>query len=161
MSKPFDTTLKQATHRRPIDWMYLFGMMGQFQVTWIDTDISTVSLVADRVLRVNGAKPWIMHLEFQSSNDSDLELRLLSYNTLLRNRLGIPVDTCLLLLRPTAGSRKITGNFETKNHDGTVCSIFNFHVVKTWELSPQALLEGRIATVCLLPLSNVKKGELR
>ena len=68
----------------------------------LDTDLSTVSAVADAVIRIDGPEPWLAHLEFQVSKDDLLVSRLLRYNVLSSDRHGLPVLSVVILLRREA-----------------------------------------------------------
>jgi hypothetical protein len=69
-------------------------------VALVDADVSTITAQADKVLRVGGPSPWLLHLELQASRDLVLPRRLLRYNVLLYGRHGLPVHTAVVLLRP-------------------------------------------------------------
>lgn len=60
MEKKFDATLKSLLE----DWPLLAGVDNP-QVEVIDADIATLTGAADKVLRLLGPSPWIMHFEFQ------------------------------------------------------------------------------------------------
>ena len=61
--KPFDPTLKSLVEVGPIDWTVFSGDPAA-PTRIIDADIATVSGAADKVLRVEGTPPYILHLEF-------------------------------------------------------------------------------------------------
>ena len=71
----------------------------------IDSDLSTVTAEADKVFRVVGPEPYLVHIEMQSSADPTLPRRLLRYNVLLDYRHDIRVWSVAILLRPEAESR--------------------------------------------------------
>lgn len=77
MSKRYDAILKHLPEEYPHDWALLAGVTRSEPVTVIDADVSTVTAAADKVLRVGGSTPWLLHLEFQASYDTTLSKRLL------------------------------------------------------------------------------------
>ena len=106
----FDATLKTLLEAGPADWPRLLGRPAT-DVEVIDADASTVTGAADKVLRVNGPDPYILHLEFQTGPDAGKPLRLNLYNAVLEDRAGLPVQTVLVLLRPSAFLRAYDGQY--------------------------------------------------
>jgi hypothetical protein len=66
---PFDPTLKALVESAPEDWPVLAGQP-RAPTKVIDVDIATVSGAGDKVLRVQAAPPYLLHLEFQAGHDS-------------------------------------------------------------------------------------------
>ena len=79
MHKPFDVTLKWLFERDPKSWARLLGATDFDDVTVIDSDLSTVVVAADKVLRIKSESDWLLHTEFQSGYDSEGDWRLLEY----------------------------------------------------------------------------------
>ena len=69
MAGRFDATLKDLVEQYPRDWMTLLGIPRARPVEVIDADLSTVTALADKVLRVGGHRPSLLHLELQSGRD--------------------------------------------------------------------------------------------
>src|SRR6266436_1261889 len=109
MSKPFDAILKHLVEAYPAAWAASVGAPADAPVRVIDADISTVSGGADKVIHVEAAIPWLLHLELQTGPDASLLDRAHLYNTLLGYRHGLPVRTVLFLLRRQADSPRFTG----------------------------------------------------
>jgi hypothetical protein len=61
---------------RLADWLPFSGR-NPAPARVIDSDISTVTSVADKVLRVEAEQPWLMHLEAQAGPDADCRERLI------------------------------------------------------------------------------------
>ena len=78
----------------------------------LDTDLSS-SLQADKLFRVTGSSPAVLHLEFEVSGRLGIPERLLRYNVAARGVLGpIPVHSVIVLLRPAANATDLTGTLE-------------------------------------------------
>ncbi len=77
MAKPFDATTKDLLESDPVAWMTYLGLHPQGTVEVIDSDLSTVTAEADKVYRVSGSEPYLVHVEMQSSADTTLPRRLL------------------------------------------------------------------------------------
>jgi predicted transposase YdaD len=65
VTKPFDSTLKHMLEHHPADCARLVGVQTAARIEVIDADLATVMAEADKVLRFDEARPWLMHFEFQ------------------------------------------------------------------------------------------------
>src|SRR5437867_156375 len=118
MPKQFDATLKDLTESYPNDWLAQLELPATGVVDVDDADVSTVTPLADKVLRVTGPSPWLLHLELQASRDPELSRRLLRYNVLLYGRHGLPEHTAVVLLRPGADDPGLTGTVAYQSPHG-------------------------------------------
>ena len=160
MSKPFDATLKAILEASPTNWPRLAGLrVGQAEV--IDSDISTVTAATDKVIRILGDHPYLLPIDFQGSPDSSLPDRVLVYNVLLRYRHKIPVQSVVVLLRPEANLRTITGLHEI-SHPGEVepYLTFRYKVIRVWKIPAEELLNIGPSTWPLAPIGAVTTEEL-
>ncbi len=160
MSKPYDATLKAMLEASPADWPRLAGFrVGRAEV--IDADVSTVSAATDKVLRLHGETDGVMHFDFQASHDAGLPLRVHTYNALLENRHGLPVHSVVVLLRPQADLRMITGQYERFFPGGAEPYLtFRYQVIRVWQLPAERLLAGGLGTLPLAPIGAVTESEL-
>jgi hypothetical protein len=88
---PFYTTLRHLIQAYPADWISFLGLAEPGKVDVIDANVSTVTAEVDKVMRVGGASPWLVHLEFQSSYDPTMGQRLVRYNTMFHVQHQLPV----------------------------------------------------------------------
>lgn len=142
MGKSYDAGLNRLLDARPGEWATYFGSRfgippGPTEV--IDTDLAT-TMQADKVYRVNGSRPAVLHLEFESASFLGLPTTLFRYNSLLTTHNGPPVHTVLLLLRPEANASDRTGVYERVRADGRVYLRFEYEVIRLWQESFDALL---------------------
>jgi predicted transposase YdaD len=160
MSKPFDAALKALLEASPADWPRLAGFKPA-AVEIIDADVSTVTAATDKVLRLAGPEPTLMHFDFQAGPDAGLPRRMLGYNALLGQRHGLPVHSVIVLLRPQANLVGIDGLHE-QHYPGRPAPYltFRYQVVRVWELAPADLLHGGIGTLALAPIGAVTPEEL-
>jgi predicted transposase YdaD len=153
----FDATLKTLLEAGPADCPRLLGRPAT-DVQVIDADASTVTGAADKVLRVNGPDPYILHLEFQSSPDAAKPQKLNLYNAVLEDRTGLPVRTAFILLRPIAFLRAYDGQYRRAlGHGMEPYRTFRYDVVRVWELPPERLLAG-LGTLPLAPIGAVDEA---
>lgn len=155
MSKPFDNATKELLERYPEPWLRCFGLSLDGPVRVIDADLSTVSAEADKVFRIEGPKPYLVHLEMQASADPTLPRRLLRYNALLDLRLGLRVHSVAVLLRPEADRSNLTGLLQLHLPDGRRIVEFSYEVVRAWRCPLEPILSGSLGTLPMAPLADV------
>jgi hypothetical protein len=160
MSLPYDASTKYLVEAKLPDWLPLCGRTTTAPVEVLDSDLSTVTAAADRVLHVLEDPAWIMHLELQSSRDPDLLANLPVYNTLLERRHGTLVRSLVVLLRQPADSPAMTGVVERGFPGEPPYLVFRYHVVRVWQLPAETFLTGGLGIVPLAPLSAVAEADL-
>jgi predicted transposase YdaD len=155
MATPFDATTKTLVDFRPEDWLRFLGLPpGECQV--IDSDLATVSTEADRLIEVQGATPYVTHIEFQSGHDgAAIPERLLRYNGIAVLKTGKPTLSFAILLKPEADSPRLVGTLELSRPDASVYLHFEYGVIRLWQVSAKSVLEGGLATLPLALLSDL------
>jgi predicted transposase YdaD len=126
----------------------------------IDSDITTLSASADKVIRVPEPEPYLVDIELQSYHDSDLVRTLWYRQVALDYRHNLTVLTVLVLLRWEANSPRLDGTYERKLPDGFQTNRYNYNVVRLWEDDPELYLNASVALVPLAPLADVSRTEL-
>ncbi|MBL8796004.1 MAG: Rpn family recombination-promoting nuclease/putative transposase [Planctomycetia bacterium] len=160
MAKPFDSALKELIERHPIDWLTLAGGPAGATVQVIDTDVSTVSAAADKIIRIETTAAYLLHIELESSPRTDPGEYLQWYNTLIRHRHGLPVQTLVVLLRPSADSPRWDGLYQHRLPNEAVYMEFRYRVVRLWEQSVGSFLNAGLGLLPLAMLTNVPEIEL-
>jgi predicted transposase YdaD len=160
VSKVFDATTRHLLEIGPRDWLALAGIQTAAPVDLINSDLSTITTEADKVIRIADASPWLVHLELQSGLDAMLPLRLARYNVLLGYRHRLPVLSIAILLRPEADSEHFGGTLRLQLADGFCYLDFRYRVIRTWQQSVARILNGGIATLPLAPLTDIPPGGL-
>jgi hypothetical protein len=127
----------------------------------LDSDLSTITAEADKVFRVSGPEPYLVHVEMQSSADTTLPHRLLRYNVLLDYRHKMRVWSVAILLRPEAEAATLTGSLDLRLPDGQQVHDFRYGVVKTWRQSAEAILQGPLSTLPMALLADVPPESAR
>ncbi|MCC7372503.1 MAG: Rpn family recombination-promoting nuclease/putative transposase [Chloroflexi bacterium] len=149
----FDVASRTLIDSDPAGWLTWVGLPVDGPVSTIESDVSTVLAVVDKVLRVDGPTPWLAHLEVQASRDRFLPVRLLQYHALLLHRHDVPVATTVVLLRPEANAPELTGTFEQRGPSGDPTILFRYGVVRLWERPVDELLAGSLNVAPLAPLA--------
>ncbi len=160
MPAPYDATTKHLIEMAPEDWLALCGHDVQSRVQVVDADLSTITTMADKVVKVDQPDPWMAHFEFQASYDGGIGLRLLRYNVLIEYRHQLPVQSILILLKPESDGAAAGGVTRRSLPNGTCYYEFRFQTIRVWELSVEMLLAGKIGTLPLAPISDVSVARL-
>jgi predicted transposase YdaD len=158
--KPFDATTRNLFSLGPHDWLKLFRIKvpGRRKVEVIDAGISTVTADADKVIKIDGRPPWIIHVEFQAAYDARMAERLLRYNVLLGYRHEARVRSIVVLLRKQTGETGLTGIHEEAFPGEGAYLTFRYDVVRAWEQRAEDILAGGLATLPLVVISDVGKA---
>ncbi len=157
---PFDVSTKELVWDGPAAWLERFGIGPPGPAEVIDSDITTLTAAADKVIKVGGPEPYLVNLEFQSSHDKELVKTTWFRQAALYHRHRLPVLTVLVLLRREANSPSFTGTFEICMRDGWQTNQYNYKVVRMWEEDPEPYLTSEINLVPLAPITNVTEDEL-
>ena len=157
--RPYDTAAKHLLEADPTAWLGYVGLEPTGPISVVDADLSTVLAEADKVVRIGGASPWLVHFEIQSTYDRTMPARLLQYNALLHRRHGLPVASVLVLLRREADGPLLTGTHGLA-WPGSHYLTFAYTVVRAWEQPVERVLNGGLATLPLAPLADLTQSEL-
>ena len=154
MSHPFDATTKYLIGDRLPDWLALSSRRADGPVTVIDSDLATVTAAADRVLRIDGPEPWLLHLEPHTYRDPTLPARLNMYGAILEHRHEALVWHVVVLLRREADHAALTGLWERRFGAEAAYRTFHYQVVRVWQLPAEAFLEGGLGVAPLAILTD-------
>ena len=124
-----------------------------------DIELKNQHLLADALLEVIlHGEPALLHIEFQSYDDPEMELRLLEYNVLASRQNGHwPVYSYVIYLRK---AREVAISPLVRTFpDGEEVHRFFFRVIKLWEVPAELLLQTGWTGV--LPLVTLTDGGKR
>jgi predicted transposase YdaD len=158
----YDVTTKHLIESRPRDWLALAGLHvpPAAAVSVVDADLSTLTSMADKLIRVDDANgSYLVHVEFQSGFDANPDLRVLLYNVLARWRHRIPVRSIVFLLRSEAESPGSTVRFLEGAFEGSRLE-FSYELVRVWELPVESVLGGGIGTLPVAPICDLRSTDL-
>ncbi len=156
----FDVATKELVWDDPADWLRQYGVGPPGPVDVIDSDITTLTAAADKVLRVGGPNPYLVNIELHSYHQTDLVRTLWFRQVALDYRHNLPVVTVLVLLSKEANSPSLSGSYERQAPDGLVTNRYNYLVVRLWTEDPDVYLSAGVALVPLAPLADVKEESL-
>ncbi|QEH36073.1 hypothetical protein OJF2_46330 [Aquisphaera giovannonii] len=160
MAKPFDAILKEIFGEAPgpLLEVLLRRPVGPARVQ--SAELSTVTAEADSVIRVDEPEPWLAHVEFQTSYNASLPLRMLRYNVLVHYRHELPVRSVALLLAREADGPAMAGLYRRELPGGDPCHDFRYNVVRIWELPAEAILSAAPAVAPLAAIADVTEERL-
>jgi len=150
--KPFDAATKQLIESDPLAWLQFVGLPGAAAVLF-DPELSSFVADADKMLRVTDPD-YLAHLEMQSTYKSDLGERTLFHNVVAFRKHGLPVESVVVLLRKEADGPNMTGRVRY----GSL--LFEYGIIRIWELSPEELLAAPLALLPLAPLTNIAQDDV-
>jgi predicted transposase YdaD len=156
--RPYDVSLSYLIELDPHGWLDWLGLPADGPVESIESDVGTVLAEVDKVLLIDGPIPWLAHIELQANRDPHLPSRLWQYHALLHHRRDqIRVETTVVLLRPEADTRDLSGRYEPYGEDAARKAIFEYQVVRLWERPAEELLTGGLGVAPLAPLALVDR----
>src|SRR5579885_3426346 len=153
MAKLWDDTMKRLISAHPqhfVSWLLKDAQFMQL----LPQELKNKTREADVIFQVllNEAE-MLLHLEFQSSDDSNMALRLLEYNVLAISEYKRPVLSCVLYLRK--GQTIAESPLEWRLPNGQAVLTFTFLVVKLWEVAAEEITQtGLVGLLPLLPLTR-------
>lgn len=158
MAKKYDATLKQLIDTFADDWAQLLrgflNIAPEARIESAESDLSVMSLQADKLFRVGEPAKGLNHLELEARWDDDLPRRMMLYNVVAEARFGGPVRSLALMLRREALATSVTGQYTRCHSDGREYLNFCYDVIRLWELPSQELMAGPIGTLPLALLTD-------
>ena len=125
----------------------------------IESEITTLSAAAYKVIRVGGSELSLVNIERQSSHETELTRTLWFRQVALDYRHNLPVLTVLVLLRKEANSPNLTGEYERYLPDGRLMNRYEYQVVQLWKESAESFLNAEVELVPLAPLGDVDEQQ--
>jgi hypothetical protein len=157
MRKPFDPTTRKLIDLGPAEWLRFLHvpLAHPERVRVLDSNLSTFTAEADRVIWVDEPEPWIELVELQVGRDLELPHRVHWYSTILHRTHRVPVHSTVVLFRPAADGPELTGVYEQRDRQGVVYDWFRYNVVRIWERPVDEVLAAGLTVLPLAPVSNV------
>ncbi len=156
----FDVSAKELVWDDPAGWLDGLGIVPCGPVEVIDSEITTLSAAADKVIKVGGDEPYLANIELQSSHETTLVRPLWYRQVALDSRNDLPVLTILVLLRPEANSPSLTGTYERRMPDGRFTNRYDYVVARLWREDAESFLNAGVGLVPLAPLTDVQESAL-
>jgi hypothetical protein len=158
VSKPYDATIKDLAAVGPADFVSWFDGPTTRAVTVLNVDLSTVTTAADVVFGIGDPMAEILHLDAQAGASATKHLDVLAYNVLLHRQYGVPVHSCVLLLRSQAEHPNMTGHVQYAARPQRGKMDFGFEVIRLWEIPAEQLLRSSLATAPLAVLGKLPEA---
>ncbi len=155
MPLPFDATLKDLVQHFLHDYEVQMGLTDLGPLTPLNVDLSTITAATDIALGHGDPPDRIVDINFQSGPDDELPGRVLLYHALLHFRFRVPVHSLVVLLRPVADRRQLTGKLRYVGRPGKSKMNFSYEVIRLWEQPVRRWLRGGLGTLPLVPLCRL------
>jgi hypothetical protein len=155
MAKPFDATLKELGEESPAAFVAEFDGPPQLPVTTLNVDLSTVTTAADLVFGLGEPLQEVIHIDCQASAKAGLAADLHAYNSLLYRRYQVPVHTSVLLLRPEARHRALTGKLRYAARPRRGGTTFKYEIIALWKRPVEHFLNGPLEIAPLAVLARL------
>jgi len=155
MSKPFDATLKDLGEDSPEAFVQEFDGPSQLPIAPLNVDLSTVTTAADLVFGLGKPLQEVIHIDCQAGPKADLAADLHAYNSLLFRRCQVPVHSIVLLLRPEARHRELTGTLKYAARPGRGGTTFDYEVIPLWDRPVENFLNGPLGIAPLAVLARL------
>jgi hypothetical protein len=156
----FDVSAKELIWDDPTAWLERFGIDPSVPIEVIDSDITTLTAAADKVIKVGVAEPYLVNIELHSYHEAELARTLWFRQVALDYRHDLSVLTVLVLLCKEANSPSLTGVYERELPDGRQTNRYNYQVVPLWQESAEPFLTSGVGLIPLAPLTDVSEAEL-
>src|SRR5690242_7691103 len=157
VDKQWDDSLRKLIRANP--QAFILWVLGEAQfIGELPEKLKSWKLEVDSLLHVifNG-KEMLLHIEFQTYNDSAMAERLLRYNILARSEYKLPVLSCVIYLLRDGNVPKSPLSWTVPT--GQEVLRFLFQSIELGELLPEELLH--MNQPGLLPLLPLTKGGAR
>ncbi len=161
MAKQYDASLNDLIGASPDDWAAYFARLAGIPpgpAEAFDTDLAT-TVQADRVFRIGGTVPAVLHLELEANGRLGIPRELLRYNTLIDHHYDLPVETVLILMRPKARANDQTGAYVRHGASGPITE-FRYHIERVWERPADHWLTAGIGLAPLALLTDEASADL-
>ena len=161
MSQPYDATLKYLVALSPAAWLEFVGLapapaeiVSEEELDdLLSADLSTVSAAADILMRLTGG--GLAHIEFQSSPDPRMDIRVLRYNILAEYRFDQQVESVVVLLRREADHATTLGQVRRVHRSGEHYLAFTYRIMRLWQIPVEQILDGPFGILPTAPLADV------
>ncbi len=154
MPKPYDDAMKKLVMGNPQDLVLWVLPRAQFGKQ-LPYELSVENIYADGLLQVSlDGKEFLLHIEFQSSNDAYIGERLLEYNVLASRQYDfLPVYSCVIYLKNHGDVPQ--SPFIRALPSGEEIVRFQYRSIELGKLTSEELLQTGLAGLLpLLPLTR-------
>ncbi len=157
VDKPWDDSLRKLVRANPQS--FVRWLLGEAQfIKELPDKLKSWKLEVDALLQTTfDGQEMLLHIEFQTYNDSDMDERLLRYNVLIRGEYHLPVLSCVIYLLRDGNIPKSPLRWTVPT--GQKVLDFYFGSIELGELSPEELLH--MDQPGLFPLLPLTKGGAR
>ena len=143
--RPYDVSVSYLIELDPHGWLDWIGLPADGPVESIESDVGTVLAEVDKVLLVDGPKPWIAHIEIQANHDPAASVATAAIPRVWSHHRRPGADRDDGRPAPPGGRwpRADGQRMPARATTARRTSRFEYHVVRLWERPVDELLERR------------------
>ena len=145
----YDITLKFLADKFPEHFVNLIFDGFEGEVIPLDKELPSNKRESDYLVKVtddcagcDGDK-FILHIEFQSSGDSDMPLRMMSYYARIVDKYRLSVYPVVVYLNQDNSGNNITDSYVDSIYDEDIMR-FKYRVLKVWEMDPLKIVDKHL-----------------
>lgn len=143
----YDITLKYLSDKFPEHFAKLIFDEFEGDVQPLDKELLSSKREGDYLVEIkdsnieSGGSKFILHIEFQSSHDTNMPWRMLSYYVRIYEKYKLPVYQVVVYLNPDDRGRNVVDSFETSMNGKRIIR-FNYEVLKVWEIDLNMIVDN-------------------
>jgi len=149
----WDGKVKNLANAAPQDFVQWL-IKGARYVNDLSPRFATRNIEGDILFRIRiKDKLYLLHIEFQSSSDTNMARRLWEYNVAASIKYKLPVYSVVIYLRPDGKSAE--SPYQVLLHEGKVVHSFSFEVIELWKIATEDLFQtGLKGLLPFVPLTR-------
>jgi predicted transposase YdaD len=153
----WDGKVKNLANAAPQDFVEWL-IKGAHYVNDLSPRFATRNIEGDILFRIRiKGKLYLLHIEFQSSSDTNMARRLWEYNVAASIKYKLPVYSVVIYLKPDGKSAE--SPYQILLHEGKVAHSFSFEVIELWKIGTEDLFQ--IGLKGLLPFVSLTREGLQ
>ena len=152
----YDIISKRISERFPSDFAELILGKSARKIEVLPRELSLTEHRSDGLCRVTeDDQKFILHIEFQSSLDSTMPKRMLSYCVRIMDQYDLPVYPVVIYLNPKDANSTIEDSYTSMVRSRQVLS-FSYDVIRIWDVEVDRIFDNHLYG--LYPFSLLAKG---
>jgi hypothetical protein len=149
----WDGKVKNLANAAPQDFVQWL-IKGAHYINDLSPRFATRNIEGDILFRIRiKGKLYLLHIEFQSSSDTNMARRLWEYNVAASIKYKLPVYSVVIYLKPDGKSAE--SPYQILLHEGKVAHSFYFDVIELWKIGTEDLFQtGLKGLLPFVPLTR-------
>ena len=152
----YDIISKRVSERFPADFAELILGKSIRKIEVLPRELPLTEHRSDGLCKVSEEdQKFILHIEFQSSHDSKMPERMLSYYVRIMDKYDLPVYPVVIYLNPKDAGRAIENSYTSRVRSRQVIA-FSYEVIRIWDIEVAYIFDNHLYG--LYPFTPLAKG---